>query len=172
MPKVGSKQDKKTRHTLPNGFKKLLISCEKDIELLLMNNRTYCGEIAQGISSGKRLRIVARAKELNVRLTNAQAKAKKESTEWTWWAQHADYLYCFDSLLNICQHAAILNDSTLPVFESRRKLASSGVTLSSASCWQEISQGESLTYLNQIGGLQIFFLLLYLIIDFIKNKAL
>ena len=81
MPKVGSKQDHKTRHLLPNGFKKLLITCEKDVELLLMNNRTYCGEIAQGISSGKRLRIVARAKELNARLTNAQAKAKKESTE-------------------------------------------------------------------------------------------
>ena len=29
-----------------------------------------------------RLRIVQRAKELNVRLTNAQAKSKKESTEW------------------------------------------------------------------------------------------
>merc|ERR1712188_156547 len=81
MPKIGSKQDHKTRHLLPNGFKKMLISCEADIELLLMNNRTYCGEIAQGISSGKRLRIVQRAKELNVRLTNAQAKAKKESTE-------------------------------------------------------------------------------------------
>merc|ERR1711998_15647 len=79
--KIGSKQDHKTRHTLPNGFKKLLISNENDIELLLMNNRTYCGEIAQGISAGKRLRIVQRAKELNVRLTNAQAKAKKESAE-------------------------------------------------------------------------------------------
>merc|ERR1712196_570391 len=81
MPKVGSKQDHLTRHTLPNGFKKLLITNERDIELLLMNNRTYCGEIGQGISSGKRLRIVQRAKELNVRLTNAQAKAKKESAE-------------------------------------------------------------------------------------------
>ena len=81
MPKVGSKQAKKTRHTLANGFKKMLITCEKDMELLLMNNRVYCGEIAQGICVGKRLRIVQRAKELNVRLTNAQAKAKKESTE-------------------------------------------------------------------------------------------
>ena len=71
MPRIGNKQDKKTRHTLPNGFKKLLITQESDIELLLMNNGTYCGEIAQGISAGKRLRIVARAKELNVRLTNA-----------------------------------------------------------------------------------------------------
>ena len=35
-----------------------------------------------------RLRIVQRAKELNVRLTNAQAKSKKESTEWAfWWAK-------------------------------------------------------------------------------------
>merc|ERR1712166_1116800 len=81
MPKVGSKQAEKTRHTLANGFKKMLITCEKDMELLLMNNRVYCGEIAQGICVGKRLRIVQRAKELNVRLTNAQAKAKKESTE-------------------------------------------------------------------------------------------
>lgn len=53
-PKVGSKQDKKTRHMLRSGFKKLLISNEKDIELLLMNNRTYAGEIAQNISALKR----------------------------------------------------------------------------------------------------------------------
>merc|ERR1711939_1212370 len=81
MPKIGSKQDHKTRHLLPNGFKKLLICNEKDLELLLMNNRTYCGEISQRIGASKRLRIVQRAKELNVRLTNAQAKSKKESTE-------------------------------------------------------------------------------------------
>ena len=79
--KIGNKQDHKTRHVLPNGFKKMLISNESDIEMLLMNNRTYCGEIAQGISVGKRLRIVQRAKEMNVKLTNQNAKAKKESTE-------------------------------------------------------------------------------------------
>ena len=54
MPKIGSKQDHKTRHILPNGFKKLLITNEKDIELLLMNNRTYCGEIANKIGVAKR----------------------------------------------------------------------------------------------------------------------
>ena len=79
--KVGNKQDHKTRHFLANGFKKLLITNEADVEMLLMNNRVYCGEIAQGISVVKRLRIVQRAKELNVRLTNAQARAKKVSTE-------------------------------------------------------------------------------------------
>merc|ERR1712071_551158 len=78
---IGHKQDAKTRHVLPNGFKKLLIANPEDIELLLMNNRVFCGEIAQNISTNKRLRIVQRARELNVRLTNANAKAKKESTE-------------------------------------------------------------------------------------------
>lgn len=35
--------------------------------------------------SSYRLRIVQRAKEMNVKLTNGAAKAKKESTEWSWW---------------------------------------------------------------------------------------
>jgi large subunit ribosomal protein L32e len=78
---IGHKQDHKTRYQLPSGYRKLLITSENDIEMLLMNNRTYCGEIAQNISVNKRLRIVQRAKELNVRLTNANAKAKKVSTE-------------------------------------------------------------------------------------------
>ena len=49
-PRVGSKQAKKTRHMLRSGFRKFLIRNEKDLELLLMNNRSYAGEIAQGIS--------------------------------------------------------------------------------------------------------------------------
>ena len=53
-PKIGRKQDKKTRHQLASGFKKLLIRNEAEIELLLMNNRTYCAEIAQNISALKR----------------------------------------------------------------------------------------------------------------------
>ena len=81
MPKIGNKQEAKTRYTLPNGFRKLLFSNERDLELLLMNNRTYCGEIAQNIGSAKRARLVQRAKEINVRLTNANARAKKETTE-------------------------------------------------------------------------------------------
>merc|ERR1712127_349364 len=68
---IGHKQDHKTRHVLPNGFKKVLIT----------NNRVFCGEIAQNIGTSKRLRIVQRAREMNVRLTNSTAKARKETTE-------------------------------------------------------------------------------------------
>merc|ERR1712166_685520 len=57
--------------------KKFLITQEADIDMLLMNNRVFCGEIAQGLGAAKRLRIVQRAREMNVRLTNGQAKTKK-----------------------------------------------------------------------------------------------
>ena len=54
MPKVGSKSARKTRHQLKNGFKKFLVRNSQDIELLLMNNRVFCAEIAQNISAKNR----------------------------------------------------------------------------------------------------------------------
>merc|ERR1712028_255363 len=42
MPNIGYGSNKKTRHTLPNGFKKMLINNVADLEMLIMNNRTYC----------------------------------------------------------------------------------------------------------------------------------
>ncbi|GAB2252142.1 hypothetical protein Droror1_Dr00004989 [Drosera rotundifolia] len=38
MPNIGYGSDKKTRHYLPNGFKKLLVHNVKELELLLMHN--------------------------------------------------------------------------------------------------------------------------------------
>ena len=94
MPKIGSGSNKLTRFLLPSGFKKMLLRNVKDIELLLMNNRTFAGEIANNVSAKKRYSttpalillpyrklIVARAKEMNVRLTNSTGKLKKVSAE-------------------------------------------------------------------------------------------
>ena len=76
--KIGYRTDKKTRDVMPNGFKKFLIKCPAELEILLMNNRVFCGEIAGNLSSRKKALIVKRAAELNVRLTNSKGKLKTE----------------------------------------------------------------------------------------------
>ena len=51
---IGYGTDKKTRHLLPNGFRKVHIDNVATLELLLMNNRTFCGEIAHNLSARKK----------------------------------------------------------------------------------------------------------------------
>ena len=78
LVKCGYGQAKKTKFILPNGFKKFLIRNSQDLEILLMNNRTYCGELAHNLGAQTRKQLVLRAAELNVRLTNAKGKLVKE----------------------------------------------------------------------------------------------
>jgi large subunit ribosomal protein L32e len=78
LVKCGYGQALKTKYLLPNGFKKFLIRNSQDLELLLMNNRVYAGELAHNLSAKTRKQIVLRAAELNVRLTNAKGKLVKE----------------------------------------------------------------------------------------------
>ncbi|TYJ13275.1 hypothetical protein E1A91_A10G041300v1 [Gossypium mustelinum] len=40
MPNIGYGSDKKTRHYLPNGFKKFVLHNVGGLELLMMHNRT------------------------------------------------------------------------------------------------------------------------------------
>ncbi len=51
MPKIGYGSDKTTRFYLPNGLKKFVVHNAKDLDILLMNNRTFCAEIAHNVSS-------------------------------------------------------------------------------------------------------------------------
>lgn len=39
MPNIGYGSDKKTRHYLPNGFKKFVVHNTSELELLMMHNR-------------------------------------------------------------------------------------------------------------------------------------
>jgi len=64
---------------MPSGHRAFLVHNSKDVELLLMHNRTYAAEIASAVSSRKRVEIVARAKALGVKVTNSKAKVKTES---------------------------------------------------------------------------------------------
>jgi len=51
MPKIGYGSDNITKYHLPNGLKKFVVHNIKDLDVLLMNNRSFCAEIAHNVSS-------------------------------------------------------------------------------------------------------------------------
>ncbi|XP_070256928.1 large ribosomal subunit protein eL32-like [Myotis yumanensis] len=80
MPNIGYGSNKKTRHMLPSGFRKFLVHNVKELEVLLMRNKSHCAEIAH-ISSKNRKAIVERAAQLAIRVTNPNARLCSDENE-------------------------------------------------------------------------------------------
>ena len=80
MPKIGYRTNKKTRHMAPDGLKTFVVSNTRDLELLMMHNRSYAAEVAHNVSAKKRIAIVELAQKLNVKLRNAAARLRSQET--------------------------------------------------------------------------------------------
>merc|ERR1712223_1878518 len=81
MPNIGYGSAAKTRHMMPSGFKKVLVHNVKELEVLMMSNKTYCAEIARGVSAKNRKTLVERAAQLAIRITNPNARIRSEENE-------------------------------------------------------------------------------------------
>ncbi|KAM3088018.1 60S ribosomal protein L32 [Clarireedia jacksonii] len=49
MPSIGFGSNKKTRHMMPSGHKAFLVNNTRDVDLLLMHNKSYAAEYVSTI---------------------------------------------------------------------------------------------------------------------------
>merc|ERR1712187_845148 len=81
MVNIGYGNDKRTRHVLPNGLKSLRVYNVKELEILIMHNRTFCAEIPHNVCMRKRKAIIDRAEELKIPILNRNGKMDREDAE-------------------------------------------------------------------------------------------
>ncbi|MBZ3887522.1 60S ribosomal protein L32 [Sciurus carolinensis] len=83
MPNIGYGNNKKAKHMLPSGFWKFLVHNVKELEVLLLCNKSYCAEIAHNVFTKNLKTIMKRAAQLAIRVTNPNPRLCSEENELT-----------------------------------------------------------------------------------------
>ncbi|KAK2115522.1 60S ribosomal protein L32, partial [Saguinus oedipus] len=78
MPNIGYESNKKNKPHAAQWLPKFLVHDIKELEVLLICNKSYCGEIAPSVSSKNCKAIMERATQLAVRVTNPNARLCSE----------------------------------------------------------------------------------------------
>ena len=73
-PKTGYGSNKKTRHLLQNYKRKFVVHNLKELDCLLMSKEQYCAEIAKQVGAVLRIKMLKRAKEMGIDITNQKSK--------------------------------------------------------------------------------------------------
>ena len=81
MPNCGYGTNKKTRHMHQDGMYRFRVFNVKDLDVLLMNNRSYAAVIASNVSAQKRRSILERAAQLDIKVENKNARLKAEERQ-------------------------------------------------------------------------------------------
>jgi len=78
MPNIGYGTDKRTRFYDRSGFIRYVVNNAKELEVLLMHNHKYQAVIGQSVGARKRVKLLERARELDIKVANARGKLKTE----------------------------------------------------------------------------------------------
>nr|XP_045757641.1 60S ribosomal protein L32-like [Mirounga angustirostris] len=81
MPNTGYRSNKETEHMPPSGFQKFLIHSIKELEVLLVCNKSYCAEFAHNVSPKNHRTTVERAAQLAIRVSKPSARLCSKKNE-------------------------------------------------------------------------------------------
>jgi len=78
MPRIGFGTDRAYRYRSNDGLYRVNVANVRDIEMLMMQNRRCAAVINHNVSFRKRKQIIARAKQLAVKVVNKAVRVKSQ----------------------------------------------------------------------------------------------